>query len=75
MVTKPLLTIKEVSQLLHINKQCLRELIKADKLPFGVAINLSGKRWTYKIFASRFYQWLGGADNAEKIDMVKLPLV
>ena len=68
-----LLTISEVSQLLHINKQCLRELIKADKLPFGVAINLSGKRWTYKIFASRFYRWLGGRDGKE-LCVDKLPL-
>lgn len=74
MITKPLLTINEVSQLLKINKQCLRELIKADKLPFAVAINLSGKRWTYKVFASRFYQWLGGADNAKEFNMAKLPL-
>jgi Flp pilus assembly protein protease CpaA len=74
MTTKPLLTISEVSQLLHINKQCLRQLIKQNKLPFAVAINLSGKRWTYKVFASRFYKWLGGAD-AKEFDMAKLPLV
>lgn len=73
MVTKPLLTINELSQILQINKQCLRQMIKQDKLPFAVAINLSGRRWTYKVFAERFYRWLGGRDGKE-LCVDKLPL-
>lgn len=60
---KPTMSVKECADALQIPYQCLRELIKKGKMPFAVAINITGKRWQYRIFRERFNAWLRGECN------------
>ena len=56
---KHLLTVKEVSKILHINEQSVRECIKRGYLP-GIAMRCDGNsRMTYYMIAEDFYKRVG----------------
>ena len=52
-------TVKEAAAFLGISEQHLRIALRQDKFPFGNAIKLSPRRWTYYINRERLYDYIG----------------
>ena len=48
-----------------VTPQFLRMALRANRLPFGTAIQMPGGRWSYYINATRFERYLAGTDMRE----------
>lgn len=58
----PMMTVEETAKRLGVNEQAIREWIKAEKVPWGIATNPTGKKWNYDIFRERLEIWIAGKD-------------
>lgn len=55
------MTVKEVSEILHLPEQAVRERLKKGMYPFGDALKYEGStKWTYQIYPERFKLWREG---------------
>lgn len=54
------ITIREAAKITGKSEQFLRVGLQLGKLPFGTAINMTGKRWTYIIYPEKFKEYIGG---------------
>lgn len=55
------MTVKEVSEILHLPEQAVRERLKRGLYPFGDALKYEGStKWTYQIYPERFKLWREG---------------
>lgn len=53
------ITIAEASELMGVSKQFLRVGLQKGVLPFGCAVRISAKRWTYFISKHKFIEYTG----------------
>lgn len=53
------MTVNECAEILNIGEQTLREALKQDKFPFGVAVKTTEKRWTFWISKTKFEEYIG----------------
>lgn len=51
-------SIKEAAKLMGKSEQFIRVGLRSNRLPFGVAVQLS-KQWTYYISPKLFYDYIG----------------
>ena len=59
MGTENKLTIKEAARLTGASEQFIRIALRQGKLPWGVAIRMSGKNYTYFISKQKFTEHTG----------------
>lgn len=43
----------------NLRPQAIREALKAQRVDFGFATNPTGKRWSYVIIPSKFFNYIG----------------
>lgn len=53
------LTVKECAEVLGIGEQTLREALKQNKFPFGVAVQTTKHRWTFWISKAKLEEYIG----------------
>ena len=53
------MTVSECADILNIGDQTLREGLKQNKFPFGVAIKTTENRWTFWISKKKFEEYIG----------------
>lgn len=53
------MTIAEASKLMGVSPQFIRVGLQQGKLPFGYAVQISTKRWTYFISKQKFLEHTG----------------
>ena len=53
------MTVEEAAVLMGVSKQFIRIGLQTGKLPFGSAIRISGKKYTYYISPSKFTEFTG----------------
>jgi hypothetical protein len=53
------LSVKETAELLNKSQQFVRIGLQRGILPFGYAIQISGKKYTYHISKKKVYEYLG----------------
>ena len=59
-MTKELtMTVEECADILNIGAQTLREALKQNKFPFGVAVKTTEKRWTFWISKEKVEEYIG----------------
>lgn len=59
------ISIDEAARRMGVTPQFLRMALRANRLPFGTAIQMPGGRWSYYINATRFERYLTGMDMGE----------
>lgn len=52
------MTVEEAAKLMGASTQFVRESLKADKFPWGVATKMPGGRYSYWISKSKFERWM-----------------
>lgn len=52
--------VKEAAQKLGKSEQFVRVGLQREKLPFGVALQVTGQRYSYHISRKKFEEYLGG---------------
>lgn len=53
------MTVAECAKILDIGDETLREALKQNRFPFGVAIQTTNKRWTFWISKAKFEKYIG----------------
>lgn len=53
------ITIKEAAGLMNCSEQFIRVALQQGKLPFGTAIKMSKRNYTYYINPNQFYSYIG----------------
>jgi hypothetical protein len=53
------ITIKKAAELLNCSEQFLRVALQQGKLPFGTAVKMSKRNYTYYINPNQFYEFIG----------------
>lgn len=53
-------TIREAAKRLHKSEQFVRIGLQRNILPFGVAMQISNKKWTYYISPGKLNEFIGG---------------
>lgn len=53
------LTIKEAARLMNVSEQFVRIALQKNILPFGYAVQMSGKNYTYFISKEKFTEHTG----------------
>ncbi len=53
------MTVRECAEVLGIGEQTLREALKQNKFPFGVAVQTTEKRWTFWISKNKVEEYIG----------------
>lgn len=56
-------TIREAAKRLHKSEQFVRIGLQRNILPFGVAMQISNKKWTYYISPGKLREFIGGEDH------------
>ena len=56
------MNIQEAAKKLNKSEQYIRIGLQHERLPFGSAVKVSPKRWSYHISEAKFNEYLGG-DN------------
>lgn len=56
-------TVLEASQILGVSQQYIRVGLQRGLLPFGTAVQISGKKWTYHISRYLLNQYIGENKN------------
>ena len=59
------ISVDEAARRMGVTPQFLRMALRANRLPFGTAIQMPGGRWSYYINATRFERYLTGMDMGE----------
>lgn len=52
------ITIKKAAELLNCSEQFIRVALQQGKLPFGIAVKMSKRNYTYYINPKQFYEYL-----------------
>lgn len=63
------MTVTECAKLLDKSPQFVRIGLQRGLLPFGVAIRISGNKYTYHIADQKVYEYLG-LENTTKNDII-----
>lgn len=53
------MTVSECAEVLSIGEQTLREALKQEKFPFGVAVKTTENRWTFWISKKKVEDYIG----------------
>ena len=53
-------TVLEASKILEVSQQYIRMGLQKGILPFGTAVQISGKKWTYHISRKLLDDYIGG---------------
>ena len=53
------MTVRECAEVLGIGEQTLREALKQNKFPFGVAVKTTENRWTFWISKNKVEEYIG----------------
>ncbi len=53
------ITTKQAAELMGVSEQFVRYGLRSGKLPFGAAVQVTGKRYSYYISPDRFYNFIG----------------
>ena len=61
------LSTKVAAELMNVGEQFIRVGLQQGKLPFGYAVRMSEKRWTYYISPTKFTE-VTGIQIPEKVD-------
>ena len=59
------ISVEQAAAKMGVTPQFLRMALRANRLPFGTAIQMPGGRWSYYINATRFERYLTGMDMEE----------
>ena len=59
------ISVEQAAAKMGVTPQFLRMALRANRLPFGTAIQMPGGRWSYYINATRFERYLAGTDMRE----------
>ena len=57
------LSVKEAAELMGASIQFIRIGLRKGVLPFGTAVQLSGKKYTYHISRHKFNEYMGIEEN------------
>jgi len=63
------ITIKEAAQLMNCSEQFLRVALQQGKLPFGIAVKMSKRNYTYYINPKQFYDYIEIPGESCKADV------
>ncbi|MDO4721626.1 MAG: hypothetical protein Q4A78_13260 [Peptostreptococcaceae bacterium] len=55
--------VKEAAQLLGKSEQFVRIGLQREKLPFGVALQVTGRRYSYHISRKKLEEYIGGGEK------------
>ena len=58
-------TVLEASHILGVSQQYIRIGLQRGALPFGTAVQISGKKWTYHISRGLLNKYIGKEDINE----------
>jgi excisionase family DNA binding protein len=53
------MTVKQAAELMNVSQQFIRIGLQTGRLPFGSAVQISGKKYTYYISPSKFTEFTG----------------
>lgn len=53
------MTIKECAKIMGCSEQFLRIGLQQGRIPFGIAVRTTPRRWTYFIDDEKFKKWKG----------------
>ena len=53
------MTVNECAEVLNIGEQTLREALKQERFPFGVAVKTTENRWTFWISKKKVEDYIG----------------
>lgn len=62
---KKRISIKEAATVLGVSEQFLRVWLRDENPPFGKAVKMSPKRWTYYINQKRLDQYVAGENESD----------
>lgn len=65
MIKEVTMTVEDCAKVLSIGEQTLREALKQNKFPFGVAVKTTESRWTFWISKAKVEEYIGRKIGAE----------